>query len=172
MNDDVRTLLLRPEFPGSNAYDPTWMLDNQMGSNALWLAKWLCSKLPLEPEIRVLDQGCGDAMTSIFLAREHCVRGWAADLWIGPDHNWRRIVEAGCADRVCPLRRWGSGEDVSTSQPGTRGQATPMASLEPHRTMHSGEFASAPRPQSSTPRSRSPEKTHTESRTPSRSPRP
>ena len=104
MNDDVRTLLLKPEFPRSNAYDPTWMLDNQMGPNALWLMEWLCSKLPVEPEMRVLDLGCGKAMTSIFLAREHRVRVWAADLWIGPDHNWRRIVEAGCADRVCPLR--------------------------------------------------------------------
>ena len=25
------------EFPRSNAYDPDWVLENQMGPNALWL---------------------------------------------------------------------------------------------------------------------------------------
>ncbi|MBI2841131.1 MAG: efflux RND transporter permease subunit, partial [Acidobacteria bacterium] len=43
-------------------------------------------------------------ITSIFIAREYRGRTWAVDLWIDPDHNWRRIVEAGCGDRVCPLR--------------------------------------------------------------------
>jgi SAM-dependent methyltransferase len=102
--DDVGASLRRPEFPRSNAYDQAWMLEHQMGPNALWLAEWLCEKLPLEREMRVLDLGCGKALTSIFLAREFGVRVWACDLWIDPDHNWRRIVEAGCGDRVCPLR--------------------------------------------------------------------
>jgi SAM-dependent methyltransferase len=80
------------------------MLDNQMGPNALWLAEWLCEQVRLEPGMRVLDLGCGRAMTSIFLAREFGARVWAADLWIDQDHNWRRVVEAGVADRVCPVR--------------------------------------------------------------------
>jgi len=28
----------------------------------------------------------------------------AADLWMSQDYSWRRIVEAGVADRVCPIR--------------------------------------------------------------------
>lgn len=97
-------LLVKPEFPRSSRYDRNWMLDNQMGPNALWLAEWLCEALPLAPGMRVLDLGCGRAMTSIFLAREFGVRVYAADLWIGPDHNWRRALEAGVADLVTPLR--------------------------------------------------------------------
>jgi SAM-dependent methyltransferase len=102
--DDAARLLRKPEFPKSNGYDATWVMDNQLGPNALWLAEWLCAGLALEPEMRVLDLGCGKAMTSIFLARELRARVWAADLWIDPDHNWRRVVEARLADRVCPVR--------------------------------------------------------------------
>jgi len=97
-------LLVKPEFPRSNRYDQEWMLDNHMGPNALWLAEWLCEALTLAPGMRVLDLGCGRAMTSIFLAREFGVRVYAADLWIGPDHNWRRALDAGVGDLVTPLR--------------------------------------------------------------------
>ncbi len=101
---DPSPLLAKSEFPRSSRYDPTWMLDNQMGPNALWLAEWLCEALPLSPGMRVLDLGCGRAMTSVFFAKEFGARVWAADLWIGPDHNWRRIVDVGVAEQVCPMR--------------------------------------------------------------------
>jgi len=96
--------LIKPEFPRSAKYDPDWMMDNQMGPNALWLMEWLCEALELQPGMRVLDLGCGKAMTSIFLAREFGVRVYAADLWMSPDHNWRRAVEASVADLVCPIK--------------------------------------------------------------------
>jgi len=104
MDDEVRALLRRPEFPRSAAYDPQWVLDNQMGPNALWLVEWLCETLPLAPGMRVLDLGCGRALTSVFLARELGVRVWAADLWVGPDANWQRALAAGVGDLVCPQR--------------------------------------------------------------------
>jgi SAM-dependent methyltransferase len=96
--------LSRPEFPRSSAYDRDWMLDNQMGPNALWLCEWLTAAMPLGPGMRVLDLGCGRAMSSVFVAKEFGARVWAADLWMSPDGNWRRAVEAGVEDRVCPLR--------------------------------------------------------------------
>jgi SAM-dependent methyltransferase len=97
-------VLYRSEFPRSNSYDPDWVMDCQMGPNALWLVEWLCKGMDLKPGMRVLDLGCGMAMTSIFLAREFDVQVWAADLWIGPDENWRRIEKAGVDGRVFPLR--------------------------------------------------------------------
>jgi SAM-dependent methyltransferase len=101
---DPKTVLSRPEFLRSNRYDTDWMLGNQMGPNALWLLEWLCERLPITPGMRVLDLGCGKAMTSVFLAKEFDARVWAVDLWMDPDHNWRRAVEAGVGDRVCPMR--------------------------------------------------------------------
>ena len=101
---DIAEIFRRPEFPKSSSYDPEWMMEHQMGPNAVWLAEWLTEGMDLREGSRVLDLGCGKALTSIFLAREFGVQVWAADLWIGPDHNWRRAVEAGVGSRVFPLR--------------------------------------------------------------------
>lgn len=96
--------LYRSGYPRSNGYDPEWIMDHQMGPNPLWLAEWLCMGMELKPEMRVLDLGCGTALTSIFLAREFGVRVWAADLWLNPDENWQRVLEAGAEDRVFPVK--------------------------------------------------------------------
>ncbi len=74
------------------------------GSNPLWLLESLTEHLAIEPGSRVLDLGCGTALTSIFLAREFDARVWAGDLWIDPTRNWERIMDAGVADRVTPIR--------------------------------------------------------------------
>ena len=96
--------LYRSEFPRSNSYDAEWILENQMGPNALWFIEWLCEKMDLQPGMRVLDLGCGTAMTSIFLAREFDVRVWGADLWVHPDDNWARVCQAGLQDKVFPIQ--------------------------------------------------------------------
>lgn len=101
---ELMQLLDKPEFPRSSRYDAAWVLDNQMGPNALWLTEWLAEALPLRAGMRVLDLGCGRALSSIFLAREFGVQVWAADLWITPDHNWDRIRKAGVSDLVYPVR--------------------------------------------------------------------
>lgn len=64
-------------FPRSAKYDPEWVLANEMGPNARWLTEWLCEALSIEPGMRVLDTGCGRAMSSIFLAREFGLQMWA-----------------------------------------------------------------------------------------------
>ncbi len=101
---DMKQILDKSEFPRSQRYEPAWMLENQMGPNALWLTEWLSEALPLRAGMRVLDLGCGRAMSSIFLAKEFGVQVWASDLWITPDHNWRRAVEAEVPHLVFPLR--------------------------------------------------------------------
>lgn len=98
-----RSLVENPDFPRSAKYDPAWVLANIMGPNALWLTEALTQVLEPPPGSRILDLGCGRAMSSIFLAREFEVQVWAADLWIKPSDNWTRIVDAGVHDRVFPL---------------------------------------------------------------------
>ena len=65
-----------------------WILDNQMGPNALWLSEFLTQTFDFKPGMRVLDLGCGKGMTSVFLAREFGVQVYAVDLWDNPDKKW------------------------------------------------------------------------------------
>ena len=95
--------LYKERFPKSATYDVEWMLANEMGPNALWLLEGLTRHMTLSPGDRVLDMGCGRAVTSVFLAKEHRARVWANDLWVSADDNWNRVVEAGQEERVCPI---------------------------------------------------------------------
>jgi methylmalonyl-CoA mutase C-terminal domain/subunit len=45
--------------------------------------------------MRVLDIGCGRAVSSIFLRREFGVQVWATDLWFTASENQQRIRDAG-----------------------------------------------------------------------------
>jgi SAM-dependent methyltransferase len=101
--EKLAEMLRVEEFPLSSKYDLAWVLDSQMGPSALWLTEWLCRAMDLRPGMRVLDMGCGMAMSSIFMAREFGVQVWANDLWIPAADNWKRIRDAGVEDCVFPI---------------------------------------------------------------------
>jgi cyclopropane fatty-acyl-phospholipid synthase-like methyltransferase len=100
---DLQQRLSLPDYPRSARYDAVWVVENMMGPNPLWLTEWLCERIQLTPGMRVLDLGCGRALTSIFLAREFDVSVVACDLWIPARENWKRIEEAGESARVVPI---------------------------------------------------------------------
>lgn len=90
-------------FPRSSSYNPDWLIANAMGSNTLWLTEWLTEVVELKPGMRVLDLGCGRAVSSMFMASEFDVQVWATDLWITASENIHRIADAGMSNRVFPL---------------------------------------------------------------------
>jgi SAM-dependent methyltransferase len=97
--------LISDRFPRASAYHPEWVLASaSSAANALWLTEWLTEALDLRPGMRVLDLGCGRAMSSVFLRREFGVQVWAADLWFSPSENLQRIRCAGVEDGVFPIR--------------------------------------------------------------------
>jgi SAM-dependent methyltransferase len=101
--EQFREHMRHVDFPRASAYDPVWAHLNHMGPSVLWLTEALAQVMPLEAGMRVLDLGCGSAISSIFLAREYGVQVWAADLWIDPSSNRARIDEAGVSARVFPI---------------------------------------------------------------------
>ncbi|MEP6916328.1 MAG: class I SAM-dependent methyltransferase [Acidobacteriota bacterium] len=102
MSSDRRFISER--FPRSSAYHPEWIVAGVSGgASPLWLTEWLTGPLELRPGMRVLDLGCGRALSSIFLRREFGVHVWATDLWFSPSENMERIRDAGVADGVFPI---------------------------------------------------------------------
>src|SRR4029453_16667936 len=92
-------------FPRASRYHPDWVLaSGSGGANGLWLTEGRAEAVELRPGMRVLDLGCGRAMSSVFLRREYGVQVWAVDLWFNPTENLQRIRDAGVGDGVFPLR--------------------------------------------------------------------
>ncbi len=92
------------KFPRSSGYHPEWVIAGVSGgANPLWLTEWLAGALDLRPGMRVLDLGCGRALSSIFLHREFGVQVWATDLWFSVTENLQRIRDAGVEDGVFPI---------------------------------------------------------------------
>jgi cyclopropane fatty-acyl-phospholipid synthase-like methyltransferase len=106
----LRELIYKERFPRSSLYDPDWVIGHAGGPNALWCLEDLLTgtNFELKPGMRVLDMGCGRAMTSVFLAREFGVQVWATDLWFNPTDNWITICEAGVDHLVYPIQADGN----------------------------------------------------------------
>jgi cyclopropane fatty-acyl-phospholipid synthase-like methyltransferase len=90
-------------FPKASQYDPAWVRKHSMGENVLFNLESLTKSLDLKAGMRVLDLGCGKAISSIFLAKEFNVKVWAVDEAISASDNYQRIREAGCEDQVTPI---------------------------------------------------------------------
>lgn len=100
---ELSEILTIDQFPRSVSYDPEWVIENKMGPNVLWLTEALSQVMDLEPGMRVLDMGCGRAVSSIFLAKEFGLQVWATDLWIKASENWERVRPAGLENQVFPI---------------------------------------------------------------------
>jgi len=100
----THTKLVLPEFPLSSTYNPEWIIAGVSGgANPLWMTEWLAGSLDLRHGMRILDLGCGRALSSIFLHREFGVQVWATDLWFSVTENLQRIQDAGVDNGVFPI---------------------------------------------------------------------
>jgi len=101
---NVDERLISDRFPLASGYHPEWVLAGVSGAaNPLWMTEWLSESLNLQPGMRVLDLGCGRAMSSVFLRREFGVQVWATDLWFSASENLQRVRDAGIEDGVFPI---------------------------------------------------------------------
>ncbi len=91
-------------FPRASSYNPAWVKQHSMGENVLFNLESLISEIRLKPGMRVLDLGCGKAISSIFLAAEFGVQVWAVDEAIPATENYARVLEAGQDKNVFPIQ--------------------------------------------------------------------
>lgn len=77
---------------------------NMMGPNTLRLLEEQFSKLDINTKgSRVLDLGCGKALSSLYLAKEKQANVIAVDLWISATDNYRNIKEWGMEENIVPI---------------------------------------------------------------------
>lgn len=103
ITEEKKKAIINPKYPLAAKYDPAWQLENEMGSPNLWLTESIARKMELRPGMRVLDMGCGRAMSSIFLAKEFGVQVFATDLWVEVTDNLNRVQAAQMDHLVFPI---------------------------------------------------------------------
>ena len=90
-------------FSKSNTYDLNFVKTHLMGPNSMKLLEELTNSLTLHEGMRVLDLGCGQGLTSIFLAKEYGVTVFATDLWISATDNLTRFRQMGFESKIIPI---------------------------------------------------------------------
>ena len=75
-----------------------------LGAGDLYAASEMAEKMALQPGMRVLELGAGNALSAVYFAKEYGVYVVAVDKEASPSHNWQRAVKAGVGEAVLPLR--------------------------------------------------------------------
>jgi cyclopropane fatty-acyl-phospholipid synthase-like methyltransferase len=84
-------------------YDKQFLLDNMMGPNSIKIVEELTTGLLLNPGMRVLDMGCGNGLSSVFLAKEFGVQVFAHDLWVSATENYNRFKSFNLDNLIIPV---------------------------------------------------------------------
>lgn len=88
------------EYIKSEKYQNSTFLSRIMGPNPIKLTEELLLNEHLKPGIGVLDLGCGQGASSVFLAKEFDVKVTACDLWCEADNNKKFFDSLGLKDRI------------------------------------------------------------------------
>lgn len=89
----------------ANKYDKEYVRKLIMGPNPIKLLEEMLTLHPIASDENVLDLGCGQGLTSMFLVKECGARVIAADLWISPSDNKKRFDEQGLSSRqIIPIK--------------------------------------------------------------------
>lgn len=91
-------------YEKSKKYDVPRYLGRIMGPNPIKLEEELLTGCRIPAGATVLDLGCGQGVTSVFLAKEYGFRVFATDLWSKPGDNMRFFEEEGLtSQQIIPI---------------------------------------------------------------------
>ena len=85
-------------------FDKGFLSQQLMGPNCIRHIDEITQKIRLTPEMRILDLGCGNGLTSMYLAKKYGSQVFAADLWIDPTDNFERFKQFGLDAQIVPVR--------------------------------------------------------------------
>ena len=84
-------------------FNQSFLRENLMGPNCVRIIDEMLGGIELPSDIRILDLGCGTALTSIYLAKRYQAQVFAVDMWISPTENYKRIEAFGLTDKIIPV---------------------------------------------------------------------
>lgn len=87
----------------SEKYDKNFVAQNMMGPNSIVVLEELLDDIQIRNDMRILDLGCGTALTSIFLAKEFGAQTFAVDLWVSATENYKRLQQMKVDDIIIPI---------------------------------------------------------------------
>lgn len=92
------------EYTRSNKYDARLIKDKIMGPNPLKLQEELLLENKTRQGAVVMDLGCGNGLTSVFLVKEYGFRVFATDLWSDPTDNREFFEQMGLmSEQIIPI---------------------------------------------------------------------
>lgn len=90
--------------PVIEKYRDHFTTEYMMGPNSMRLLDQLAKAHPDTIRGNVLDLGCGEGLTTLYLAKEtKAEKIYATDLWIPASDNLKRFREAGIDDKAIPI---------------------------------------------------------------------
>lgn len=99
----------------SQKYDKKMVRKCMAGPNALYLTEELTDSMNLEPDMLVLDLGCGRALSSVFLAKEYGSDVYAVDLNVRASETYQMLKDVGLSHKVFPIQ---AGAEALPIMPG------------------------------------------------------
>ena len=94
----------RARYPELDGYTREELYEDCMGGGGLYLAARMARTMRLRPGDIVLDLGCGQGASSLYLAKHTGVRVIALDLWTPATYLDRKFTARGYRDRIVPLQ--------------------------------------------------------------------
>lgn len=91
------------KYSKNKRYDNDFVKSNMMGPNSMIILENLLENIQLTSSMRILDLGCGNGLTSIYLAKEYGVQVFAVDLWISASDNYERFSKMGLENQIIPI---------------------------------------------------------------------
>lgn len=92
------------EYPELSGYSWEDCHKGSIGAGDLFLACELGKKMKLQEGMKILELGAGNCLSSIYLSKKYKVEIYAADLWIDPTSNWKRVKEEDIDRYVKPIK--------------------------------------------------------------------
>jgi len=77
--------------------------ETMWGPNGIRQSEELASHFAITKNMRILDLGCGQGLSSLYLVQAHGAEVFATDLFADPTENHERFQAIGIADKIIPM---------------------------------------------------------------------